>query len=148
MPNRLTRPGMLAYAVVAVLVTAQVIRLLRLDGVWGTGQTWAAATLTGIGLATAGLFATSAITRIPLIESDPPPSGDGRPLSRCGAWVVVGLTAVGVVVSAASSLDAFGLWPNLPAVFAPFWVRRLEAAYWEGVEETRRAAAAARPEQP
>lgn len=69
-----------------------------------------------------------------------PEAGDPHLLSRFGIWVVIGLTVVGVLVVAVSDLDAFGLWPNLPAVFTPFWVRRLEMSYFEGVEGTRRAA--------
>jgi hypothetical protein len=141
MPNRLTRPGTLAYALIAVCLAAQVVQIVRLEGVWGTGQTWVAVVLAGIGLASFALFASSAVTRIPLIESSTPGPGDDHLLSR-GAWVVIGLTVLGVVVVAVSSLDSFGLWPNLPAAFTPFWVRRLETAYFEGVEETRRAAAA------
>ncbi|GAB3824027.1 hypothetical protein [Kribbella italica] len=146
MPNRLTRPGTLAYAFIAVTLGVQAIHVVRLDGVWGTGQTWVAVTLLAIGLASCALFTASALTRIPLVESAAPEPGDGRLLSQFGVWVVIGLTAVGVLVVAVSELDAFGLWPNLPAVFTPFWVRRLETSYFEGVEETRRAAAAARAE--
>jgi hypothetical protein len=146
MPNRLTRPGALAYAFIAVTLGAQAIHLVRLDGVWGTGQTWVAATLLAIGLVSLLLFAASAVTRIPLVESLAPEPGDAHLLSRFGVWVVIGLTVVGVLVVTAGDLDAFGLWPNLPAVFTPFWVRRLETSYFEGVEETRRAAVAARAE--
>src|SRR5690348_15910074 len=45
MPNRLTRPGMLAYAFIALTLAAQAVQLIRLHGVWGTDQTWVAATL-------------------------------------------------------------------------------------------------------
>jgi membrane associated rhomboid family serine protease len=147
MPDRLTRAGTLAYAVVTLLIAAEVVQVVRLDDAWGGGRTWAAAVLVGISLAMSGLFAAATITRVPLIESGDPQPADDRLLSRYGAWVVIGLTVLGVVVAAAGSLDAFDVWPNLPAVFAPFWVRRLEAAYFEGVEETRRAAAAARVEE-
>ncbi|GAB2570473.1 hypothetical protein [Kribbella endophytica] len=142
MPNRLTRPGALAYAFIAVTLGAQAVHLLRLDGVWGTDQTWVAVTLLAISLVSGVLFAASALTRTPLVESAAPDAGDAHLLSRFGAWAVIGLTVVGVLVVTVGDLDAFGLWPNLPAVFTPFWVRRLETSYFEGVEETRRAAAA------
>lgn len=146
MPTRLTRPGAIAYAFIVVTLGAQAIHLLRLDGVWGADQTWVAVTLLAISLVSGVLFAASALTRIPLVESVAPEAGDGHLLSRFGVWVVIGLTVVGVLVAAVGDLDTFGLWPNLPAVFTPFWVRRLETSYFDGVEETRRAAAAARAE--
>lgn len=75
MPTRLTRLGALAHALIAVTLAAQVAHLVRLDDVWGTGQTWAAVTLLVIGLASCALFAASALTRIPLVGG---PRAGGR----------------------------------------------------------------------
>jgi uncharacterized membrane protein YccC len=53
-----------------------------------------------------------------------------------GWAVLVALTALSFVISMLSSQEAG--WVIGPAVFVPFWVRRLEESYREGVDEARR----------
>jgi hypothetical protein len=141
MPDRLTRPGVLGYAAVTLLLAYQVFRLIRFDGVWGEDQTWAAAILLAVVLATAVLFGVAAISRTPLF------GGEHGLLSRFGWPAVLGLTVLALIVVMISGFDDFGLWPSSPAVFVPPGIWNLERACFEGVEETRRAAAAARAEQ-
>ncbi|MGC4942501.1 hypothetical protein [Kribbella sp. DT2] len=140
MPTRLTRPGTLAYALITLLLAYQVVYMVRFDGIWGTGKTWAAACLLLVVLISAVLFGVATISRTPLF-------GDGdHLLTRFGALVLVGLTVLALAVVMFGGFEDFGLWPSSPAVFVPFGVNRLERAYFEGVDETRRAAAAARAE--
>ncbi|WP_432946279.1 hypothetical protein ACQPXM_07805 [Kribbella sp. CA-253562] len=140
MPDRLTRPGALAYAAVALLLAYEIVWLSRLDGFWAAGPFWPGVVV-GIVAVLVVLFAVAAVTRTPVI------GGGDRLLSRIGGPMVIGLTVVATLVVAIEGLDDFVMWPTAPAVFAPFGIRWLEQAYFEGVEETRRAAAAARAEQ-
>ncbi len=140
MPTRLTRPGTLAYALVTLLVGAKAVWMIGVDGVWGANHLWAAALLELVAVATCALFAAATVTRQPLY-------GDGDHLLTQYGWIVLAsLTALALLVVAVSGLENFGVWPTSPAIFVPFGVHRLERAYFEGVEETRRAAAAARAE--
>jgi hypothetical protein len=138
MPNPLTRPGTLAYGLVTLLVGAKAVWMIGVDGVWDGGHLWGAVVLEIVAVATCALFAAATVTRLPLY-------GDGdHPLPRYGWIVLMSLTALALLVVAVSGLENFGVWPTSPAVLVPFGVNRLERAYFEGVEETRRAAAAAR----
>ncbi|ONI78421.1 hypothetical protein BWI15_00655 [Kribbella sp. ALI-6-A] len=137
MPDRLTRPGALAYAVVALLLAYEIVWLSRLDGFWDAGPFWPGIVV-GIVAVLVVLIAVAAITRTPVV-------GDGdRLLTRIGGPIVIGLTVVATLVVAIEGLDDFVMWPTAPAVFAPFGIRRLEQAYFEGVDEARRERAAAR----
>jgi hypothetical protein len=138
MTPRLTWPGTVAYALVTVTLVVQTVRMIRLDGVWGGDATWAAGCLLVIVLLSGAIFAAATVTRIPLFADD------GPLLSRFGWYAILGLTVLALAVVMLSSLEAFGLWPTSPAMFVPYWIRRLEDSYREGVEEARRAAATAR----
>ena len=83
--------------------------------------------------ATALLFLFALVVRQPLIE------GDGPWFITMGWAVVIALTVVSVVISMLSSpASDEAIWVTGPAVFVPFWVRKLEESYREGVEEARR----------
>ncbi|GAA1529363.1 hypothetical protein [Kribbella lupini] len=140
MPNRLTRPGAFAYAVVTLLLAYEIVWMSRLDGFWTAGPIRAGVVVAIVGVLVV-LFAAATVTRTPVVGP-----GD-RLLSRIGGPTVIGLTLVALLVVAFGELDNFVMWPTAPALFAPFTVRRLEQAYFEGVDERRQEAAAARAEQ-
>jgi 4-amino-4-deoxy-L-arabinose transferase-like glycosyltransferase len=139
MPDRLTRPGTLAYAAVALLLAYEIVWLSRLDGFWAAGPISSGAVVALVGVLVV-LYAVATATRTPVV-------GDGdRLLTRIGGVTVIGLTVVATLVVALGGLEEFVMWPTAPAVFAPFGIRRLEQAYFEGVDEARRERAAARAE--
>ncbi|GAA1529371.1 hypothetical protein [Kribbella lupini] len=141
MPNRLTRAGTLVYALVTVFVGGKAVWMIGVDVVWDGNRLWAAVLLELVAVATCALFAAATVSRRPLY-------GDGDHLLTQYGWIVLlSLTALALLVVAVSGLENFGVWPISPAVLVPFGVNRLERAYFEGVEETRRAAAAARAEE-
>jgi hypothetical protein len=140
MPDRLTRPGALAYAAVALLLAYEIVWLCRLDGFLAARAFWPGVVV-GIVAVLVVLFAVAAGTRTPVV-------GDGdRLLTRIGGPILIGLTVVATLVVAIEGLDEFVMWPTAPAVFAPFGIRRLERAYFEGVDEARREAEDARAEE-
>jgi cbb3-type cytochrome oxidase subunit 1 len=130
---RLTWGGVLVYAGIAVVLLVQTVRLILMDRLWADGIAFAPVCLVAVVAATALLFLVAVVTRQPLIE------GDGPWFITMGWAVVIVLTVLGLVISTMSSLDQdAGLWVTGPAVFVPFWVRKLEESYREGVEEGRR----------
>jgi hypothetical protein len=138
MTERLTWGGALAYGVVAASVGVESVRMIRHDAYWTDGRVWAAFCMVATVILTALLTAGAAISRFPLIA-------DGGPwLSRNGWMVVIGLTVCSFLASRGVADQEFAVYLTGPAVFLPFWVRRLEESYREGVEEARQAARAAR----
>jgi hypothetical protein len=130
---RLTWGGVLVYAGIAVVLVVQTVRLILMDRLWGDGIAFAPVCLVAVVAATALLFLVAVVIRQPLIE------GDGPWFITMGWAVVIALTVVGLAITTMASLDQYaGLWVTGAAVFVPFWVRKLEESYLEGVEEGRR----------
>ncbi|MEV6282500.1 hypothetical protein [Kribbella sp. NPDC051770] len=133
MPNRLTRPGVLAYAVVGLLVGSNAVWMPTVDGVWSGDRAWAAVILEVIVVAAAGLFLVAAVARTPLF-------GDGpHLLTKYGWFVLLGLAVIALAVVWVSGVEDFGLWPTFPAALVPVGVSGLESAYFKGQEERRAA---------
>ncbi|MDX6246849.1 MAG: hypothetical protein QOF10_209 [Kribbellaceae bacterium] len=138
MSERLTWGGALAYGVVAASVGVESVRMIRHDAYWTDGRVWAAFCLVATVILTALLTAVAAISRLPLIADD------GPWLSRNGWMVVIGLTVCSFLALRGVADQESAVYLTGPAVFLPFWVRRLEESYREGVEEARQAARVAR----
>jgi hypothetical protein len=129
---RLTVGGVLVYAGTALLLVVQAVRLVLLDELWTEGASVASVGLVVLTAAAALLFGAGAVSRQPLIE------GEGPWFASVGWAVVIALTAVGMAIALMTSVDEIaGLWVTGPAVFVPFWVRKLEESYREGVDEAR-----------
>jgi hypothetical protein len=133
MPDRLTRLGTAAYALVAIVMGVQATLMVRRDNGWDRAHGWVFASLLAVVVLTGLLVAAGALTRRGLIADD------GPWIFRNGWIVLVLLTAVNVVVSllASSDQDAPLAWVTGPAVFLPHFVRRLEESYYDGVAEAR-----------
>ena len=131
---RLTWGGVLVYAGPAVMLVVQTVRLAMMDGAWGDGIAFAPVGLVAVAAASALLFGVAAVIRRPLIADD------GPWISTMGWAVLIALGAVCFVLSMLSSSPAEdgAIWVTVPAVFVPFWVRKLEESYREGIEEARR----------
>jgi hypothetical protein len=131
---RLTWGGVLVYAGTALTLVVQAVRLVMMDGIWGDGIAFAPAGLVAVAAASALLFGVGAVIRRPLIADD------GPWISTMGWAVLIALGAVCFVLSMLSTSPASegAIWVTVPAVFVPFWVRKLEESYREGVEEGRR----------
>ncbi|QNE20836.1 hypothetical protein F1D05_26630 [Kribbella qitaiheensis] len=127
---RLTVGGVLVYAGIVVLLVVQTVRLIQMDQLWADGIAFTPVCLVAVVAATALMFLVGAVARQPLID------GDGPWFSTLGWAVVIGLTGVGMAITALASYgNEAGVWVTGPAVFVPFWVRKLEESYREGVEE-------------
>ncbi|TDU88630.1 hypothetical protein EV138_2176 [Kribbella voronezhensis] len=130
---RLTVGGVLVYAGMALLLVVQTVRLVTMDRLWVDGVSVAPAGLVVVAAAAALLFLTAVVTRQPLVE------GDGPWFITMGWLLLIALTALSFVISLSSSLTSEeAVWVTGPAVFVPFWVRKLEESYREGVEEAQR----------
>ncbi|WP_112246433.1 hypothetical protein [Kribbella monticola] len=130
---RLTVGGVLVYAGMALLLVIQTARLVTMDQLWTDGVSVASVGLVAVSAAAALLFLTAVVTRQPLIE------GDGPWFITMGWALLIALTALSFVISLSSSLASDeAVWVTIPAVFVPFWVRKLEESYREGVDEARR----------
>jgi hypothetical protein len=130
---RLTMGGVFVYAGTALLLVVQAVRLVLLEALWADGGSVASVSLVVLTVATALLFGAGAVTRQPLIE------GEGPWFASVGWAVVIALTAVGIGIALMTSIDEnTALWVTGPAVFVPFWVRKLEESYREGVDEASR----------
>ncbi len=130
---RLTVGGVFVYAGTSLLLVVQAVRLVLMDEPWAEGVSVAPVSLVVMTAAAALLFGAGAVTRWPLIADD------GPWISTMGWAVLIALTAIAFAISALlppAAGDAS--WVALPAVFVPFWVRRLEESYREGVDEARR----------
>jgi hypothetical protein len=134
LPTRLTWPGALIYLGVAVVMAIQVVRMIRNDGYWTSGPTWAAACLVASIALTGLYFGVAAVARRPLV------GGDGPWLLRYGWLVVIGLALLSFLASMALPDQAYKVFPNGPALFVPLWIRQLEESYREGVKEARQEA--------
>jgi len=130
---RLTWGGVLVYAGIAVLLGVQTVRLILMDRLWSAGVDFLSICLVAVVAATALLFVYAAVVRQPLIE------GDGPWVITMGWAVVIALTVISFVISILSApASDEAIWVTGPAVFVPFWVRKLEESYRDGVEEARR----------
>lgn len=131
MPDRLTKAGAAAYALVTIGMGVQAVMMSQHAGKWSEVHGWVFVSLLALVVLTGALLAAGALTRRGLIA-------DGGPwLFRNGWLVLVGLTAVNFVVSLAGSGDegASWAWATGPAVFLPHFVRRLEEAWYAGEAE-------------
>lgn len=133
MPTRLTRPGAIGYGIAAVLLGVHVGWMTRQEGYWQGLELWVSCcNVVAVGL-TGVLYALAALTRRPLV-------GEGNHLlTRRGWMAVLGLTAFGVLVSFVGELerDPFKWTAGVMILYLPWWVQKLEAAYWDGVAEAR-----------
>jgi hypothetical protein len=130
---RLTWGGVLVYAGTALLLVVQTVRLVLMDRLWAGGIAFTSVCLVAVVAATALLFLFALVVRQPLIE------GDGPWFITMGWAVVIALTVVSFVISMLSSpASDEAIWVTGSAVFVPFWVRKLEESYRDGVEEARR----------
>jgi len=148
---RLTVGGIFVYSGTALMLFVQSVRLVLTERLWVEGVSVAPVCLVVVTAAAALLFGTGALFRQPLIEgagdlareSLAEPSEPGRgvgPWFNSMGWAaVIALTAVGMAIALMTSYDeVIGLWLTGPAVFVPFWVRKLEESYRDGVDEARR----------
>ncbi|HEY0470290.1 MAG TPA: hypothetical protein VGD34_01475 [Kribbella sp.] len=129
MPNRLTWPGALVYAGVAVALAIEVVHMIRQDDYWAGEPIWASAWLVASAALTGLLFGASAIVRRPLVD------GDGPWFTRYGWRIVLALALLSFLASLAISEPSYRIFTNGPALIVPWWIRRLEESYREGIEE-------------
>jgi hypothetical protein len=130
---RLTVGGVFVYAGTSLLLFVQAVRLGLMKGLWADGVSVAPVSLVVVTAASALLFGAGAVVRRPLIADD------GPLISTMGWAVLIALTAIAFAISALlPPAPGNASWVVLPAVFVPFWVRRLEESYREGVDEARR----------
>jgi len=96
------------------------------------GAMMAAIALVVVTAAAALLYLIAVVVRQPLVE------GDGPWFITMGWVILILLTALSFVISMVwSPASDEAIWVTGPAVFVPFWVRRLEESYREGVDEAR-----------
>lgn len=141
MPDRLTKAGTAAYALVAIVMGVQAALMIRRDNGWDSVHGWVFASLLAVVVLTGVLLAAGALTRRGLIADD------GPWIFRNGWIVLVVLLAVNVLVSLLAPADQDGplVWVTGPAVFLPPFVRRLEESYYDGVAEARAGRDGERP---
>ncbi|MEU0093629.1 hypothetical protein [Kribbella sp. NPDC006257] len=129
---KLTVGGVFVYAGTSVLLVVQTVRLVLLKELWAGGVSLAPVTLVVVTAVAALLYLIAVLIRQPLVE------GDGPWFITMGWAVLIALTALSFVIAMVSSpASDEALWVTGPAVFVPFWVRKLEESYREGVDEGR-----------
>jgi hypothetical protein len=129
---RLTAGGVFVYAGTSLLLFVQAVRLVLSKELWAEGISIAPVALVVVTAVAALLYLIAVLMRQPLVE------GDGPWFITMGWAILIVLTALAFVISMLSSGPDEATWVVGPAVFVPFWVRRLEESYREGVDEARR----------
>jgi hypothetical protein len=130
-PRKLTIAGLIAYALVVIVLGVQAVLIVTRSGKFDDIPGWALASLLTIVVLSAVLVGAGAVTRRGLIADE------GPWIFRHGLILLVGLTVANLLVSLLP-LDADIAWVAGPAVFLPHFVRRLEESYYAGVAERLR----------
>ena len=116
--------GAAVYGLAAIATTVSVVLMLVRQGVWADVHGGVFGALVAVVALSAVLLAVGAVTRRGLIADD------GPWICRHGWTVLVGLTALGFVLTLLTDADVHWLQTS-PAVFIPHWIRRLQEKYRE-----------------